>query len=129
MSKQGKKSNQKQKKNQKPKVEDDDEEEPTNKKEKKAGTGTKVKVRHILCEKFGKIEEAKKKLEEGVPFAEVASQYSEDKARYGGDLGWLNRNSINGDFAQKAFSQPFGVYSEPFKTSFGWHIILVEDRE
>jgi NIMA-interacting peptidyl-prolyl cis-trans isomerase 4 len=56
--------------------------------------GTKVKVRHILCEKYSKIQEAYEKLKEGVPFAEVAKQYSEDKARHGGDLGWMVRGSM-----------------------------------
>jgi NIMA-interacting peptidyl-prolyl cis-trans isomerase 4 len=56
--------------------------------------GTKVKVRHILCEKYSKIQDALAKLKEGVPFAEVAKQYSEDKARHGGDLGWLVRGSM-----------------------------------
>lgn len=41
------------------------------------------KVRHILCEKHGKCMEAMEKLKAGVRFSEVASQYSEDKARQG----------------------------------------------
>lgn len=40
-------------------------------------------VRHILCEKHGKCMEAMEKLKSGVRFSEVASQYSEDKARQG----------------------------------------------
>lgn len=40
-------------------------------------------VRHILCEKHGKCMEAMDKLKAGVRFSEVASQYSEDKARQG----------------------------------------------
>ena len=40
-------------------------------------------VRHILCEKHGKCMEAMEKLKAGVRFSEVASQYSEDKARQG----------------------------------------------
>uniref|UniRef100_A0A8C9I6K1 peptidylprolyl isomerase n=1 Tax=Piliocolobus tephrosceles TaxID=591936 RepID=A0A8C9I6K1_9PRIM len=47
------------------------------------GGGNAVKVRHILCEKHGKIMEAKDKLKSGMRFNEVASQYSEDKARQG----------------------------------------------
>ena len=42
-----------------------------------------VKVRHILCEKHSKITEAMEKLREGQKFNEVASTYSEDKARQG----------------------------------------------
>lgn len=42
-----------------------------------------TQVRHILCEKHGKCMEAMEKLKSGVRFSEVASQYSEDKARQG----------------------------------------------
>lgn len=47
------------------------------------GGGSAVKVRHILCEKHGKIMEAMEKLKSGMRFNEVATQYSEDKARQG----------------------------------------------
>ncbi|XP_036082745.1 peptidyl-prolyl cis-trans isomerase NIMA-interacting 4 isoform X2 [Rousettus aegyptiacus] len=47
------------------------------------GGGNAVKVRHILCEKHGKIMEAMEKLKSGMRFNEVATQYSEDKARQG----------------------------------------------
>nr|XP_025963590.1 peptidyl-prolyl cis-trans isomerase NIMA-interacting 4 isoform X2 [Dromaius novaehollandiae] len=47
------------------------------------GGGSAVKVRHILCEKHGKAMEAMEKLKSGVRFSEVATQYSEDKARQG----------------------------------------------
>jgi len=42
-----------------------------------------LQVRHILCEKQSKVLEAMEKLKAGVKFSEVASQYSEDKARSG----------------------------------------------
>ncbi|KAL4694331.1 hypothetical protein H8959_013596 [Pygathrix nigripes] len=38
------------------------------------GGGNAVKVRHILCEKHGKIMEAMEKLKSGMRFNEVASQ-------------------------------------------------------
>uniref|UniRef100_A0A2K5LU68 Peptidyl-prolyl cis-trans isomerase n=1 Tax=Cercocebus atys TaxID=9531 RepID=A0A2K5LU68_CERAT len=56
------------------------------------GGGNAVKVRHILCEKTG--------------FNEVASQYSEDKARQGGDLGWMTRGSMVGPFQEATFALP-----------------------
>jgi len=40
-------------------------------------------VRHILCEKHSKAMEAMAKLKDGQKFNEVASAYSEDKARQG----------------------------------------------
>jgi len=42
-----------------------------------------INVRHILCEKHSKKEEAIKKLNDGVKFDEVAREFSEDKARAG----------------------------------------------
>lgn len=42
-----------------------------------------VQVRHILCEKQSKILEALEKLKAGEKFNEVATTYSEDKARSG----------------------------------------------
>ena len=40
-------------------------------------------MRHILCEKHSKVMEAMEKLKSGAKFDEVATQYSEDKARRG----------------------------------------------
>lgn len=55
----------------------------------KGGGSSSVNVRHILCEKQSKCLEALAKLEAGEKFNEVASKYSEDKARNGGSLGWM----------------------------------------
>lgn len=40
-------------------------------------------VRHILCEKQSKVLEAMEKLKAGGKFNEIATLYSEDKARQG----------------------------------------------
>ncbi|XP_017329805.1 peptidyl-prolyl cis-trans isomerase NIMA-interacting 4 isoform X2 [Ictalurus punctatus] len=66
----------------------------SDKKEKAQKGGTAVKVRHILCEKHGKCMEAMEKLKSGVRFSEVASQYSEDKARQGTDKKSCDPGSI-----------------------------------
>jgi len=50
---------------------------------KKLKPATSINVRHILCEKHSKKEEAIAKLNEGVKFDEVAREFSEDKARQG----------------------------------------------
>lgn len=68
----------------------------------KAGSGTSVKVRHILCEKQSKALEAIEKIKSGIKFSEVAAQYSEDKARQGGDLGWQIRGSMVSITARKS---------------------------
>ncbi|XP_055356557.1 peptidyl-prolyl cis-trans isomerase NIMA-interacting 4-like [Paramacrobiotus metropolitanus] len=102
---------------------------------KQSKGGTAVKVRHILCEKHGKIMEAMEKLKAGSKFDEVARELSEDKARQGGDLGWMTRGSMVGPFQDAAFALPTSslaspVYTDPpVKTSFGYHIILVEGKK
>ncbi|XP_043523722.1 peptidyl-prolyl cis-trans isomerase NIMA-interacting 4 isoform X1 [Frieseomelitta varia] len=102
----------------------------TGKEEKKGGNA--VKVRHILCEKQSKILEALEKLKGGEKFNEVATTYSEDKARSGGDLGWMTRGSMVGPFQEAAFALPISsisspIYTDPpIKTKFGYHIIMVE---
>jgi NIMA-interacting peptidyl-prolyl cis-trans isomerase 4 len=104
-------------------------------KEKGGGKGNAVKVRHILCEKQGKVMEAMSKLKEGVAFNEVATTYSEDKARHGGDLGWMTRGSMVGPFQDSAFALPVStvgkpIYTDPpVKTKFGYHIIMVEGKK
>lgn len=42
-----------------------------------------INVRHILCEKHAKKEEARAKLNAGSKFDDVAKEFSEDKARSG----------------------------------------------
>lgn len=107
--------------------------EESGKGEKKGGTA--VKVRHILCEKQSKILEAMEKLKAGQKFNEVAAAYSEDKARSGGDLGWMTRGSMVGPFQEAAFALPISnlgspVYTDPpVKTKFGYHIIMVEGKK
>ncbi|CAK9808812.1 Peptidyl-prolyl cis-trans isomerase NIMA-interacting 4 [Anthophora quadrimaculata] len=109
-------------------------EEGNNGKEEKKGK-TAVKVRHILCEKQSKILEAMEKLKAGEKFNEVAAVYSEDKARSGGDLGWMTRGSMVGPFQEAAFALPISSISSPIytnppvKTKFGYHIIMVEGKK
>uniref|UniRef100_A0A2I3RE39 Peptidyl-prolyl cis-trans isomerase n=2 Tax=Homininae TaxID=207598 RepID=A0A2I3RE39_PANTR len=74
------------------------------------GGGNEVKVRHILCEKHGKIMEAMEKLKSGMRFNGVATQYSEDKARQEGDLG-----SMEGPFQEAAFALPVSGIDKPVK--------------
>lgn len=100
-------------------------------KDTSGGSGyTKIKVRHILCEKMSKIQEAMAQLADGKSFADVARDFSEDKARNGGDLGWKQRGEMVGPFQEAAFNLPIGgMTGEPIKTQFGYHIILVEDKK
>lgn len=104
-------------------------------KEAKAGTGTSVKVRHILCSKQSKALEAITRLNNGDKFNVVAQEMSEDKAKSGGDLGWQIRGQMVGPFQEAAFNLPKSSISnpiftqEPVKTVHGYHVIMVEDKK
>ncbi|KAG6012317.1 Peptidyl-prolyl cis-trans isomerase pin4 [Claviceps pusilla] len=98
----------------------------------KAG-GQSINVRHILCEKHARKEEALAKIKEGVKFDEVARTYSEDKARQGGALGWKTKGSLDAKFEEIAFALEPSTTNSPkigeAKTEFGYHIIMVEGRK
>jgi parvulin-like peptidyl-prolyl isomerase len=71
--------------------------------------------------------EIKKEIEEGGDFAELAKEYSDDKAsaKDGGDLGWFGKGKMVKAFEEVAFALKPGEMSEPVKSEFGWHLIKV----
>ncbi|MBI2276153.1 MAG: peptidylprolyl isomerase [Dechloromonas sp.] len=65
----------------------------------------------------------------GADFAQLAERHSEDATRNsGGDLGIFPRGKMLPAFEAAAFSLPVGLLSEPVETSFGWHLIRVEQH-
>jgi len=59
----------------------------------------------------------------------VARDFSKDpgSAKQGGDLGYFTRDKMVKEFGDAAFSMKKGEISGPVKSSFGYHIIKVED--
>ncbi|PIA15440.1 peptidyl-prolyl cis-trans isomerase [Coemansia reversa NRRL 1564] len=102
--------------------------------DKKLKPANAIFVRHILCEKHSKILEAEAMLKNNIAFDAVAREYSEDKAKVGGNLGKMVRGTMVGPFQEAAFAlQPSTcakpLYTPPVKTVHGYHIIMVEKRE
>ena len=92
-----------------------------------------IQVRHILCEKHARKEEAIAALNAGRGFDDVAREFSEDKTRQGGSLGWKTRGSLIKDFEDIAFGLPISKTGSPnwkeVKTSEGYHLVMVEGRK
>lgn len=69
------------------------------------------------------------KLRDGAKFDDVAREFSEDKARQGGSLGWKSRGSLDPKFEEVAFGLEASSTGSPklgeAKTGFGYHIIMV----
>ena len=106
-----------------------------------------VKVSHILIKTppagaDGKVdekavEEARKKaegvlkqLKAGGKFEDLAKKNSDDpgSGKQGGDLGWIGRGRTVPEFEKAAFSLPKGQLSDLVKSTFGFHIIRVDDK-
>ncbi len=107
-----------------------------------------VKVRHILiktplpapgakedekavADARAKAEDVLKQLKAGGDFAKLAEKYSEDpgSGKSGGELGWIGRGRTVPEFEKAAFTLPKGQVSDLVKSSYGFHIIQVEDKE
>ena len=95
-----------------------------------------VRASHILISQMGDDEanlaEANKIYEQlinGADFAQMAKNYSKDpgSAKNGGDLGWFGKGMMVKEFEEASFSGKVGEIQKPIKTSFGYHIILVND--
>lgn len=94
-----------------------------------------VKARHILIkgEDAKALEKIKAIRSKATPanFATLAGKESEDPTgkTNGGDLGWFSAGRMVPEFEAVAFKMNKGTISEPIKTQFGYHIILVEDKK
>lgn len=98
-----------------------------------------VHVRHILikpseirteAEAKNLIERLHTRIQKGEDFAELAKNFSEDpgSALNGGDLNWIEPETLVPAFRQVMANTSVGELSAPFKTPYGWHVLQVLDR-
>lgn len=86
----------------------------------------KVDASHILVPTEEEAKEAKKRIDGGESFEDVAKAVSKDgSAQPGGALGIQNTNKYDPDFVKAMESLKEGEISDPVKTQFGYHIIRV----
>ncbi len=115
-------------------------EEEYDKKKEFFKTGGQVRARHILIRTGSGLHserEAEIKIlgigkelkKDGSNFAELAKKYSKcPSAGEGGDLNYFSRGQMVKPFEDAAFSLKKGEFTDkPVKTSFGYHLIFIED--
>lgn len=89
-------------------------------------TGEQVHARQILFKNEGEAAAVKAQMDAGGDFKTLAFQY--DKLT-GGDLGWFPRGYLfQPDVENAAFSLQPGQISAVIKTSYGWHLVQVIER-
>lgn len=84
----------------------------------------KMSLSHILVTQKYEAEDLKRKLQEGIPFADLAKQFSTCPSSVrGGSLGHIELKRLDADFAEAAAKLEAGEVSEVVKTKFGHHLI------
>lgn len=108
--------------------------------EQTQGSTNKTLVRHILIKTNANtsdkdaqqlLTKLRQKIIKGEDFEKIAKAQSNDlgSASNGGSLGWVTNDVLVKEFSDVMGTLAIGDTSEPFKTSFGWHIMQVQDRK
>jgi foldase protein PrsA len=110
------------------KVTDQDIEEYYEKNKKRFAQPERRDLRVVLTKNEAKAEEAKKALEDGDSFKQVAKQYSIDEASkaQGGKLPAITKGQQEKAFDEAIFSADKGELVGPVKTQFGWYVFEVD---
>ena len=98
-----------------------------------------TRARHILIrtnamiddnEAQARLQTLKDRIEGGDKFEDLARSHSDDTASAvdGGDLGWTSSGMLDPYFEEQINRLEVEAVSEPFQTSFGWHIVQVQER-
>lgn len=79
---------------------------------------------------YKKISTIKSRIEKGESFEKLAYELSEDPSAKinNGDLGYFKALNMVYPFEEAAYTTPVGTVSDPFRTSFGYHILKVTDK-
>jgi len=79
------------------------------------------------AEALQKAKDLRVKILAGAKFTEVAQAESDDgSGANGGDLDTFGHGAMVPEFEKAAFALPVGQVSEPVRSAFGYHLILVE---
>ena len=90
----------------------------------------RARARHIVVATEAEANDLARQLRGGADFAALASAHNIDSTKAsGGELGWISRGVMVPAFEQAVFALKPGEVSPVVRTSFGFHIVQVEEIE
>jgi peptidyl-prolyl cis-trans isomerase C len=94
------------------------------------GKPATVSARHILVETEEEAKKAKEEILSGsISFGDASMKYSMCPSnQQGGNLGEFSKGMMVPEFEEAAFNAVIGEITEPVKTQFGYHLILVDTK-
>lgn len=111
------------------KVSDEELEEYYNSNTEAFSEDAKIKANHILVDSEELANSIVSEMKNGLSFKDAAEKYSTCPSKaQGGSLGAFGRGMMVPEFEDAAFELELGKISDPVKTQFGYHIILVEEK-
>ncbi|MFV0514534.1 MAG: peptidylprolyl isomerase [Jhaorihella sp.] len=91
--------------------------------------GEEYNASHILVETEEEAAAIKAELEAGADFAQTAKEKSTGPSGpNGGELGWFGTGQMVPEFEAAVIALEPGAISDPVKTQFGWHIVILNDK-
>ncbi len=90
----------------------------------------RAEASHILVETETQATDLKSQIEAGASFADLAKSHSKcPSGKGGGSLGSFGQGDMVPEFDAVVFGDlPVGQVSEPVKTQFGYHLLVVHKR-
>jgi parvulin-like peptidyl-prolyl isomerase len=87
-------------------------------------------LRQLILPSEGQAREVRERLLKGEDFFALSRELSRaPNAANGGALGWVQRGQLPPEFEGALAGVPAGGFSQPVKSSAGWHVFFVEKKQ
>jgi parvulin-like peptidyl-prolyl isomerase len=89
----------------------------------------KVHAYHICVNSRRDANSVRSRLRSGDAFGEIVSSFASDTLNLEWDLGYFSKDQIIPEIASVVFTLRQGRYSQPIKSSYGYHVVKVIDKK
>ncbi|EJO5349592.1 peptidylprolyl isomerase [Clostridium botulinum] len=87
-----------------------------------------ITARHILVDSLDEANKIYEEIENGLDFSKAAEKYSKCPSKaQGGSLGTFTKGQMVPEFEKAVFDAEVDKVTQPVKTQFGYHLIIVDN--